>query len=325
MKKILIIRLGAIGDVVHTTNLYRAIKQKYPEVQVHYLTSSLIKPLLSDDIDIEKIITTPEKFKLFSQQTIELIKILKNENYNVVFNLQPSLKTRIITYLAGIKKQFLYKKDFKMHAVKNFWALGLKEFPNIKELKYIKLYLSEEKKQKAKDELKDLKRPVIIVNAGGMLAKRQGRAYPIDKWIDLCTKIENYYNASILITGTKEDSNFLLPLKKIKNSVDFIGKLTLIDLCALISQSDLMISGDSGPLHIATALNVKSIGLYGSMPISRTGCYCNGINIVSKKECVPCNRRKCKFLKNTNKIYAPCMEEICVNEIFNQIKTIYGH
>ena len=80
-----------------------------------------------------------------------------------------------------------------------------------------------------------------------------------------------------------------------------------------------MLSGDSGPLHIATALGVNSIGLYGSMPATRTGCYSCGTNIVSKKECVPCNRRKCKFLKKTKKIYTPCMEEISVDDILEKI------
>ena len=55
MKKILIIRAGAIGDVVHTTNLFRSIKRTYKDIKVHYLTSELIKPLLIEDPDVEKV------------------------------------------------------------------------------------------------------------------------------------------------------------------------------------------------------------------------------------------------------------------------------
>ena len=53
--KILIIRVGAIGDVVHTTNLIHSIKKAYPDVQIHYATSSLIKPLIENDKDIQKV------------------------------------------------------------------------------------------------------------------------------------------------------------------------------------------------------------------------------------------------------------------------------
>ena len=320
MKKILIIRLGAIGDVVHTTNLYRAIKQQYSDTEIHYLTSGLIKPLLISDVDISKVLTFPKKF--FSMETLNFIKKLQTENYDVAINLQPSIKIRLIVFLSRIKKQLVYKKNFKLHAVKNFWQTGLNAFPNIKEIENLKLYLPEKIKHDAKERVKNLKHPITIINAGGMFSKRQGRAYPLEKWIELGNKIAEKYNSTIILTGTKEDRAFLLPLEKIKNTINLIGKLSLEETCGIISQADLMISGDSGPLHIATALNLKSIGLYGSMPINRTGCYSNGFNIVSKKDCVPCNRRKCKYLKSTNKIYAPCMEEIEPEAIFEKITQV---
>lgn len=315
--KILIIRAGAIGDVVHTTNLFRSIKKAYPDTIIHYLTSELIKPLLIEDLDIEKVYTIDPKFKLFSNYTIELSKTLKSENYDIVLNLQPSFKIKSLIFLAGIKKQFVYKKSFKMHAVTNFWNTGKKAFPEIKEPDELKLYLPHSAINNAKERLKDFKRPLIIINAGGVLSKRQGRTYPIEKWVELGNKIQNKYNGTVILNGAKEDKDILAPLNLINNSINYIGELSLVDSCAVIGEADLMISGDSGPLHIATALGVKSIGLYGSMPMERTGCYCSGINIVSKKECVPCNRRKCKFLKKSKKLYAPCMEEISPDEILN--------
>ena len=321
MKKILIIRLGAIGDVIHTSNLYRAVKKKHPEIEIHYLADGLIKPLLEADKDIAEVIEAPSKFKLFSAETKALINKLKKEKYDAVLNLQPSLKTRLLVLFSGIKKQAVYKKTFKIHAVKNFWQTGLKFFPDIEELKDLKLYLPETYINGAEEKLKDLNRPLIAVNAGGMFSKRQGRAYPLDKWIELCRRLEEKYSASIIFTGAQEDKEFLEPLNCIKNSVNYIGKLSLAETFAVISQADLMISGDSGPLHAACALGVKSIGLYGSMPSTRTGCYCGGINIVSKKQCVPCNRRKCRYLKNKN-IYAPCMEEISIEEILKAAENL---
>lgn len=319
IKKLLIIRAGAIGDVVHTTALFRAIKKFNPKIQIHYLTSGLIKPLLEEDPDIDKVITLPKKFKIFSNEIKELINILKKENYDAVINLQPSLKLRYLVFKSGIKKEAVYKKDFKLHAVTNFWRTGIKFFPEIKEEKALKLYLPKANINFAQDKVKDLKRPLIIINAGGVMSKRQGRTYPVEKWVELGNKLQEKYNGTVILNGAKEDIEILKPLNNIKNSVNFIGELSLADSCAVIGQADLMLSGDSGPLHIATALGVKSIGLYGSMPMKRTGCYSSGINIVSKKSCVPCNRRKCKFLKKTKKLYAPCMEEIPVDEIIQNI------
>lgn len=318
--KILIIRTGAIGDVVHTTNLVHAIKEENQNAEIHYLTSATILPIIENDNAINKIITINPKFKMFSEETKNLAKELKNENYDLVINLQPSLKVKYLIFLAGIKKKATYRKQFKMHAVTNFWETGKKVFPNLKEQPNLKLYLPEETINFAKEKTKNLKRPLIVFNAGGVLSNRQGRTYPINQWIELGKKLQEKYNGTIIFNGAKEDADILRPLEEIPNSVNYIGELSLINSCGIISQADLMISGDSGPLHIATALGVKSVGLYGSMPEKRTGCYSSGINVVSKKECVPCNRRKCKFLKKTKEIYAPCMKEISVDEIIDKIK-----
>jgi len=274
---------------------------------------------LIEDTDISKVYTINPKFKLFSNYTKEVAKTLKAEKYDAVINLQPSLKFKGLIFLAGIKKQLVYKKSFKLHAVTNFWKTGTKFFPEMKEIKELKLILPKANVENAKNRLKDLKRPIVIINAGGVLSNRQGRTYPIDKWLELGNKIQEKYNGTIILNGAKEDKDILAELSLIPNSVNYIGALSLVDSCAIIGEADLMISGDSGPLHIATALGVKSIGLYGSMPANRTGCYSSGINVISKKECVPCNRRKCKYLKGTNKIYTPCMEEITPNKILEQI------
>lgn len=319
-RKILIIRTGAIGDVVHTTNLYRSIKRLNPDVEIHYLTSELIKPLLINDKDIKKVHTIDPKFKMFSDSTKNMAKTLRTENFDCVLNLQPSWKIRYLIFLSGIKYCFEYKKKFKMHAVDNFWATGVNAFSELKKVNELHLFLPEESIKFAQNEVENLKRPLIIINAGGVFSKRQGRTYPVEKWVEAGNKIQKEIGGTIILNGAKEDEEFLSPLNEIENSVNYIGKLSLINSCALIGQADVMLSGDSGPLHIATALGVKSIGLFGSMPEKRTGCYCNGVNIVSKKSCVPCNRRKCTYLKKSNKIYAPCMEEISVDEIFETVK-----
>ncbi len=319
INKILIIRTGAIGDVVHTTGLVHSIKEAAPDVKIHYLTDPLVEFMLKKDPAIEKVIPINKKFKLLSSYTLEFAKKLNEENYDIAINLQPSFKIRTLIFLAGIKKEFIYKKNFNVHAVKNFWQTGLKAFPNMQEEKDLKIYLSKETILRAKERLKQFKRPLVVINAGGIFSKRQGRTYPVHKWIELGNKIQEKYSGTIILNGAKEDRAFLFPLNNIKNSVNYIGELSLEDSCAVISQADLMISGDSGPLHIATALGVKSAGLYGSMPANRTGCYSNGINIISNKKCVPCNRRKCKYLKNTDKIYAPCMEEIKTDAILDAI------
>ena len=319
-KKVLIIRTGAIGDVIHTTNTFRAIKDAHPEVEIHYLTS-INESMLVYDKNLAKVwVIESEKFKPFSKYTMEFAKKLKAEKFDVAINLQPSFKTRLLVELAKIKTHFNYKKKSKLHAVQNYWETAKKAFPDIKNYSDLKMYLNPEVSEKMHTELSKYKRPLVVLNAGHVFAKRQGRTYPVEKWIELGNKIQEKYDGTILITGVKVDEEILKPLEQIKNSVSFVSKLSLDENSALIKNSDILISGDSGPLHIASALGVKALGLFGSMPIERTGpCGENCSVVVSPMECAPCNHIKCKYLKGTGELYSPCMKMFEVENIMVEV------
>lgn len=320
--KILIIRLGAIGDVVHTTNLYRSIKKSYPQTTIHYMTTKIQSCFLENDKDIDKVIAVRKEDIKFPT-SMHLAAVLKQEKYDLVINLQPSFKTRLLTLMSGIKKQLIYKKTFKEHAVKNFWLTAKSYFKDIELPDKLTLFLCEEAQNYAKTVLKDFTRPLIAFNAGGIASPRQGRTYPVEKWIELGKKIQKKYGGTIILTGAKEDEQALLELLTIPNTKSFIGKTTIEQNAAVIKECDLLISGDSGPLHIATALNTPALGLYGSMPVERTGAYGkNCISIKSNMPCVPCNRRKCKFLKGTKKIYTPCMEAISTEQVLEKCEQL---
>ncbi len=324
-KKVLIIRTGAIGDVIHTTNTFRAIKDAHPEVEIHYLTS-INESMLAYDKNIAKVwIIESEKFKPFSKYTMEFAKKLKAEKFDVAINLQPSFKIRLLVELAKIKTHFNYKKKSKLHAVQNYWETAKKAFPDIKNYPDLKMYLNPEVSEKMHSELSKYKRPLVVLNAGHVFAKRQGRTYPVEKWIELGNKIQEKYDGTILITGVKVDEDILKPLEQIKNSVSYVSKLSLDENSALIKNSDILISGDSGPLHIASALGVKALGLFGSMPIERTGpCGDNCSVVVSPMECAPCNHIKCKYLKGTGELYSPCMKMIEVENIMVEVDKLLG-
>ena len=320
IKKILIVRLNAIGDVVHTSNTYRAIKDKYPNIEIHYLTY-VDKSFLQGESLIDKVHNIEaEKFNVFNPYMYVFAKnILQPEKYDLVINLQSSFKSRLLCFLAKIPKRINYHKNNKIHAVKNYWLMAKKIFPDIREFDNLKLELDKNVCQRIENSVISYSRPHIIINAGHVFAVRQGRTYPIDKWIELGNKLQEKYNGTVFITGIDEDKEILKPLEKIKNSVSFVGKLSLLENSALIKSSDLLISGDSGPLHIASAVGTKCVGLFGSMPITRTGPYGkNCLTVVSQYKCVPCNNRKCK-IKQKNNLYTPCMEAIEVDVIIKKV------
>jgi len=314
--KILILRFGAIGDVVHTLGLIRSLREHLLAAEIHYVTFKAPSELIKDNPDITKIYVLQDKS---FNKLINLAQIMKLRKFDLFINLQPSLKTKIFGFITGAKKTLTYKKDFKMHAVENFWCTAKKHIDYLVLDNKLNLSLPNKAKNKAKELLShDVKNVVFNMETS---PTRQGRLWCLEYWQKLAQELIKEYNCKIILTGEKEDSAEVKEMLKISEKVvSFSGKLSLAESAAVFGESDLVISGDTGPLHIATALDKKVIGLYGAAPISRTGPYGeNGFAIKSDLKCVPCNKRKCKFLKE-GEIYTPCMKAITPEMVLKIIK-----
>lgn len=318
-KKVLILRFGAIGDVVHTTALFRSLKNYTPAIEIHYATFKPPSVLIENDPDLEKVWVLEGKTY---KHLINLAKELKKEKFDVFINLQPSIKTKIFSLILGAKKTLTYKKTFKLHAVENFWRTARPLFKDLILSEEIKIYLPDEAQEKAKSLIQTDKK-VVGFNIGATTA-RQGRKYPIELWKELAKEIIDKQNCKIVLTGSREDAEEAEELLDISPEVvSFCGKLSLTESAAILQRCDLVISGDTGPLHIATAVGTSVIGLYGAAPILRTGPYGNNsFALKSDMDCIPCNRRKCKFLKKGEQ-YTPCLLNLSPAKILNIIDDIF--
>ncbi|MEI8390323.1 MAG: glycosyltransferase family 9 protein [bacterium] len=319
VKKILILRFGAIGDVVHTTALFRSLKKYDSEIKIHYATFKIPAVLIQNDPDLKKVwIVEGKTYK----HLVNLAKELRKEKFDVFINLQPSIKTNIFSLILGAKKTVAYKKTFKLHAVENFWKTAKPVFKDIILDKEIKIYLPEEASKKIQSLIKTDNK--LIGFNMGVSSVRQGRKWPLEYWSELAASLVAKYNCQIVLTGSDEDAEEANILENLSpNITSFCGKLSLIESAALMQRCNIFISGDTGPLHIATAIGTFTIGLYGAAPISRTGPYGNqSFALKSDLKCIPCNRRKCKFQETGNQ-YNPCMLNIKPEMILNLMEKHY--
>ena len=306
INKILILRFGALGDVVHTTGLFRSLKELKPDLSIHYLTFKEASLLIENDSDLDKVWIAPNKsYKCL----ISFANMLKKEGFDLFINLQPSVRTRVFSGFLNARKTLTYKKDFSLHAVENFWRTAKPIFRDIKLKENLKLYLSKESLENASLLLPaKIKEVAFIMETNPV---RQGRCWPVEHWLSLAESLVQKYDCEIVLTGTFKNIENADKIVAVSEKVkSFCGKLNIGESAALLSRCSLVISGDTGPLHISTALGVPVIGLYGSSPVSRTGPWGQNCYILnSTLKCVPCNRRKCKFLQKGG-FYAPCMKDI---------------
>lgn len=168
IKKILIFRFGAIGDVVHSSALFRAIKKFNSELKIDYLTTAVPAALIKNDPDLNKVIILENKSYKY---LVKLASELRKEEYDLCINLQPSIRTRFFSCLIKAERTLVYKKSFKLHAVENFWQTALPLFKNIKPEDNLSLFLPCEAKEKI---LSQIDKKFVVFNMG-VSHTRQGR------------------------------------------------------------------------------------------------------------------------------------------------------
>ena len=314
-KKILIIRQGAIGDVVHTTETYRSIKRLLPDSEIHYLTTKTPAELLKNDPDLTKLIILQDRSY---KGLFKLAKELKQEQYDLIINLQPSIRFKIFSFLCFSKQTVTYKKNFKYHAVENFFLTAKKAIKNLELKKELCLYIDEESISKTQKMLPP-QHPIVVLNTQSGPV-RHGRKWKMEYFRELSDSLIKEYNAQIIIIGSKEDAKKLDIFKNCNPNIHIVaGRLNLRETAALLAQCDFLISGDTGPLHIASASgHPVCIGLFGAMPIKRTGPWGEKhFALTSNLKCIPCNRRKCKFGKSE---FNPCMNNLLPEDVMKFIR-----
>ena len=320
LKKVLIIKLGAIGDVIHSTMLAQSIKRADPDCIVHFMTSDFITPLLENNPDIDKVIWFTGHRRNDYPYLIFKGLSLMFQRYDAVFPLSNSIRNYIMMFFM-FPKNIIRRNKHRVHAVDSFYNTAVDNFGEIEKPKSLRIFVKEELKNKIQEQFKDYPRPWIIFSPGGANdLDRQGRIWDDEYWKDLGNSIINEYGGTIFVCGSNKETELHKQYSEIKNSVLLTGKMELIESSALYSLSDLFISGDSGPLHIASALDIKVLAILGSVPKDTVRPYCiQSYTAEPNIECKGCGQKTCKLLNEGERI-TPCMKSIHPNDILKIIK-----
>lgn len=321
-KKCLIIRFGAIGDVVHTTIMPQAIKAKHPDVEIHYLTASHIVNLLKFSPYIDKVLSFDEKKKDNIFYLLYKGFSLRRERYDISFNLTNAFRNILIDILAGAKKR-VKRNPNRVHAVDAFFNTAKDAFQDLEEPDHIVLVPDKKSLDFCSGLIKGKKRPFFIFNPGGANdCERQGRIWPDEYWIELGNKLVEKYGGTVFVCGSKSEKESHQKFSAIKNSLIVSGELTLEQSAALYSLSDLFVSGDSGPLHVASALDIDVIGIYGACNPSYCSPYSKrGHCIEPLGDCIYCGKRVCKKLIAGER-FTPCIRTVTPERVLECAKSI---
>lgn len=328
-ERILIVKPSSLGDIIHSLPVLWALRKAYPDAYIGWVVKDVWQSVLTDNPLIDHLII----LKKGTSGMISAIREARSLKFDTVIDLQGLLRSGVITFFSGAADRLGFSNarelapifynnkvvvpPGKMHAVDRYMLAvgesGKLEFPlyiNIEDAEWVKQFLLE-------NNLNN-KIPLIAINPSARWVKKR---WPAASYAALINQLIKELKAGIIIVGSKDDIPIAEEITSHVNERICIatGKTSIMRLAALLEKVNLLITNDSGPMHIAAALGTPVVALFGPTDPELTGPYGKGHVVLRKKlDCSPCFRRACTEGKPV------CMETITVEDaaktVLNRIK-----
>ncbi len=328
-KRVLIIRCGALGDLVYATSVIDALKREFgEETTIDFVSTPGTAGIFKADPRVNHIYPLKhKKIPIFlSSQKKEIISASKESPYDILINFEFGKQFKSLLYAIEAKQkigaqleEINFPKELK-HAVE-ITKYMFKSIVSQKVFQQSFPHLIGTPEEEVK-KLYNLPKKYLIISPSNSHQKRNilnYRAWENEYWKELIAKLNQ--DISVVIIGNKGEDEFFTKLKPYPNGVvDLVGKTSLPDLIAVIEGASGLVATDTGTAHIASAVNTEVFALIGPTPAEVTGPYkteYNKVHIISANlKCSPCYKtevmKKCK-----DNI---CMKQISVNQVYNTIK-----
>ena len=334
-KRILVVKLDHLGDVLLATPVFSNLRQAYPNAELHALTGTWSRIVLEKHPDVNKVLEynspafcrTGEPASL--KQTLQLYRALRRQKYDLMVELRGDWR---IAWFALFR---VTPKRLDRAALQVANKLGFPQFTGTHEttrnlnvlrkagiptpIQTTTFSITAENKKWASDFLTtlqiDRERPLIAIHPGSPI--------PIKRWMperyaELADWLIARKRAEILFVGVKDEIPIITEIQALMRTAsnNIAGKTTLTQLASILHTCNVFIGNDSGPMHLAAAVGTQTIGLYGPGDPTRfgpVGAKCQTIR--RKLDCPPCPETTCRFGKEG------CMSKIQVADVIQMLES----
>lgn len=328
--KILIIGPAWVGDMVMAQVLFTFIKLRHPDSEIDVIAPDWTRPLLERMPEIRNILSLPFKHGEFNfAKRWKLGKSLRDKNYDECIVLPNSWKSAIIPFAANIPKRTGFKGEMRYGLLNNLKSLDKKSLPlMIQRFAYLAL----DKNEKLPDRLpkpKLMANPIESNNPNENTASKKiialcpgaefgpSKRWPEEHYAELANKLLAH-NFDIWLLGSAKDAIVTDKIDALTQHRchNLAGTTSLSEAIDLLALSSLVITNDSGLMHIAAALDKPLIALYGSTDPGFTPPLSTKARILSTDlYCRPCFQRECPLKHHR------CMKELLPQQVWETIHT----
>jgi heptosyltransferase-1 len=335
---ILIVKLSAIGDVVHTLPSLAALRNLYPDAHITWVIEEASSDLIKGHPYLDRVIISHRKKWIHDlkhgrigtslREMKSFIRDLKARSYDLVIDFHGLFKSAMVVSLSSGKRKlgydsmqelsgfFLNEKipeDMKKHAVDRYLDFPRYLRADVNEAEFL-IPIGEENKRNVEGLLRthgiEKEDKYVAISP---VALWETKLWEDEKFARLCDLITEQQKVKVVFTGSDRRKLECIQLLMKSSSINLGGKTTLRDLAYLYQLASLLITTDSGPMHIAASVGTPVIALFGPTDPLRTGPYGKGHRVIRKElSCSPCFLKKCDSKK--------CMQDITVEEVFQAVK-----
>lgn len=334
-KNILIVKLSAIGDVIHALPVAHALKQQYPQARITWVVEKPAYDLLTNNPAIDEIILFDKpKFKSLAglfKYSPEFSRRLKGNNFDLALDLQGLFKSAAIVALSGAKQRLGYcnmrelsqwiskpvcGKHSEGHVVERYLDVARYVGCDVKKAVFTLTNTPDEAANAAAIAAQaglPANQPYIILAPG---TNWPSKCWPAERFGELAAKVSQKGIIPVIIGGASDTSLAVTISNTCPAAVDLTGKTSLKELAFLMKGASCFVGGDTGPMHLAAAVQTPVVALFGPTDPGRNGPYGEIHTVITvQEECHKCWKRECPKGKQ-------CLAAIEVQPVLEAVKEL---
>ncbi len=332
-KKILVIKLGAAGDLILAVPSLRMIRERFPQAKIFLMTDQKIAGLVSQAPYLDDMILVNRAKLSNLSYLLKTAKKIRREGFDISVDLQNSKWTYGLAFLGGVRERYGFARGkFKFLLNRPDQGFGIVDTPvrhqfrilsklGVRELdEELELWADPKAEERLKEMLpeteaeKDVKWIGMVV---GSSPSWPSKRWPPEYFQELAARLTADGKCRVALIGSKEDAVWAEKLSETREGVvSLIGKTSLTDLVALVKKMDVMVTGDTAPLHIGAAFQTKLVAIFGPTDPKRHMPPSRSATVLAKHlACQPCYEGKC-----TNPDELACLKQISVEEVYQAVR-----
>lgn len=346
-ESILVVRLGAMGDVVHVIPAVKNLRMAFPLAHITWLIEDKLRDLVEGIPDINELIIFPrrqwqtslkypQKYGKMISEMYLFFKRLRSKRYDIVLDFHGNFKSGLLTYLSGARTRIGFSRGYCKEF--NFIFSNLRVTPRQKKMhrvdKYLNLLCSlgiKAQYQRPTFSIPDIDRlridtfihqnnlqekPIAIIHPGTSLFGKFKRWQP-QNYAVLADRLIHELNYSVIFTWGSSEYEIAEEIVSLMHHRAVIACKTASakQLIALLHYASIFIGSDTGPTHIASCIGIPTVAIFGPKDPAIYAPYGKNSVIVRKEmSCSPCEKRTCD--------HVTCINSITPEDVFHEISHV---